>query len=151
MKQASGDLLSAATGRLYCHGRGDEVGRLRPDVVTAVPMFWTRRLVRGTNSPDILAEWLAWRLRVPLDLEMVVRRRNTPPQAGLRRAQRIANVRGAFRLRAGYYLEGVRVLVVDDVLTTGATAGEVAGVVKQAGAAMVAVAVLARAMGSSPA
>lgn len=147
MKRSGGDLLSAATGRLYCRRRGTEVELLRPDVVTPVPMYWTRRLARGTNSPDILAEWLARRLRAPLDLEMVVRRRNTLPQYGLKPRQRFANVRDAFRLRAGYDLDGLRVLLVDDILTTGATASEVAGLAKQAGASMVAVAVLARATG----
>jgi len=149
MKHASGDLLSAAMGRLYCLRRGADVESLRPDVVTPVPMFWTRRLARGTNSPDILAEWLARRLGAPLDLEMVVRRRNTLPQAGLKPRQRFANVRDAFRLGAGYDLHGLRVVLVDDILTTGATASEVAGLAKQAGASMVTVAVLARATGQT--
>lgn len=61
--------------------------------------------------------------------------------------ERFRNIRGAFRLRAGYHLEAARVLLVDDILTTGATANEATRVLKAAGAAEVRVAVVARAEG----
>jgi len=114
-------------------------------------MFWTRRLVRGTNSAEILAEVLAGQLQVPLARGMIVRCRNTLPQARLKPRERFANVRGAFRVRAGYAWDGLRVVLVDDILTTGATASEVAGVLKRAGVARVAVVVLARGTGATPA
>ena len=150
MKHHSGELLSAALGRLYCHRRGADAAALSPDFVVPVPMFWARRLKRGTNSPDILAGCLARHLSVPLVQGMLVRRRNTSPQPSVKPRQRFSNVRGAFRLRAGYDLDGLRVVLVDDILTTGATASEVAGLLKRAGASMVAAAVLARGTGDYP-
>jgi len=59
-------------------------------------------------------------------------------------SDRFPNVRGAFRLRRGYDVRGARVLLIDDILTTGATASEVARVLKKSGAKMVHVVVLAR-------
>ena len=78
---------------------------------------------------------------------ILVRRRNTLPQASLAPSRRFENVRGAFRVRRPETVKGARVLLVDDVLTTGATCSEAANVLKQAGVAMVAVAVIARAEG----
>jgi len=147
MKQPVGDTLSAAVGRLYWLRRGAKVASLRPDIVVPVPMFWARRLSRGTNSPDILAESLARRLRVPLVQGVLVRSRNTLPQASVRPGPRFANVRRAFRLSTTYDLDGLRAVLVDDILTTGATASEIAALLKRAGASMVAVAVLARGVG----
>jgi predicted amidophosphoribosyltransferase len=65
-------------------------------------------------------------------------------QSELPPKQRFANVRGAYQVRFAHQIEGRRVLLVDDVLTTGATCSEAAKVLKEAGAAMVAVAVIAR-------
>jgi len=135
MKRAVGDTLSAAMGRLLYLRRGRDVAAFRPDLVAPVPMFWTRRLAR---------------LRVRLARGMIVRCRNTLPQARLKSRERFASVRGAFRLRAGYDLDGLRVILVDDILTTGATASEIAGLLKRAGASRVAVAVLARGTGDRP-
>ena len=148
MKHAVGDTLSVTMGRLLYLRRGRDVAAFRPDLVAPVPMFWTRRLVRGTNSAEILAESLARHLHVPLARGMIVRCRNTLPQARLKPRERFANVRGAFRVRAGYALDGLRVVLVDDILTTGATASEVAGVLKRAGVSRVAAVVLARGTGA---
>jgi len=150
MKRPAWDSLSVVMGRLYCDRRGEEVASLRADVTVPVPMHWARRIARGTNSPDILAAGLAGRLGVPVVRGMLFRCRNTLPQAELPPGERFRNVRGAFRLRAGYDLRGVRVILVDDILTTGATCSEAAGVLKRAGASMVGVAVLARAEGRRP-
>lgn len=111
-------------------------------------MHWTRRVVRGTNSPEILAACVAKGLNLPLAMGVLRRRRNTELQPHLRPAERFANVRGAFEIGSEYDMAQARVLLVDDVLTTGATSSEAAKVLKRAGAAMVAVAVLARAEGN---
>ena len=150
MKRPAWESLSTAMGALYCDRRGQELSALGAEMVVAVPMHWFRRLVRGTNSPDILAARLARRLGVPVVRGMLFRCRNTLPQVNLPPGERFQNVRGAFRLRAGYDLRGVRVILVDDILTTGATCSEAAGVLKEAGASMVGVAVLARSEGKEP-
>jgi ComF family protein len=147
MKRRDAQLLSTVVARWYCDQRGSDLRALRPDVVVPVPMHWRRRLTRGVNSPDILAECLARHLRVPVAWAMVVRRRNTKLQATLPPRRRFENVRGAFRLRQTYDMDDLRVVLVDDILTTGATCSEIAGLIKQAGAAFVAVAVLARSVG----
>jgi len=118
-----------------------------PEVVIPVPMHWTRRAWRGTNSPHTIATCLASRLGIPLATHLLVRSRRTAPQATLSPNKRRANVRGAFRVRAHRDLPGARVLLVDDIMTTGATLNEAAKVLAKAGAGEITVAVLARAEG----
>ena len=144
MKRPAGVPLARVMGRLFLAARGDELRRMAPDVVVAVAMFWSRQLLRGINSPVILANALAAELGVPVR-RCLVRSRNTLPQANLTPQQRLKNVRGAFRASRRARLEGLRVLLVDDILTTGATCDEAARALKQAGAAAVFPAVLGRA------
>ena len=148
MKRPAHDGLSTAMGRLMARRRRHELESIRADVVVPIPMFWTRRLGRGTNSPELLAGCLGSALNIPVRRRLLVRCRNTLPQAELPPSQRFRNMRGAFRVRRGAGVENARVLLVDDVLTTGATCSEAAKMLKQAGASMVAVAVVARAQGT---
>ncbi|GAG27550.1 unnamed protein product, partial [marine sediment metagenome] len=93
MKRPGSEPLSAAMGRVYNNYRGDLVASLRPDVIVPIPMHWSRRLARGTNSPDILADCLARYLRVPLAAGLLSRCRNTLPQNNLSPTKRFRNVR----------------------------------------------------------
>ena len=147
MKRPLHDALSVAMGRLLADRRRERLTGVRADVIVPIPMFWRRRWGRGKNSPELLASCLAKSLEVPLRTTILVRRRNTLPQAGLAPRRRFENVRGAFLVRRPDAVKDARVLLVDDVLTTGATCSEAAKMLKQAGAAMVAVAVVARAQG----
>jgi ComF family protein len=147
MKHRQGETLAAALAELLVRRRQADLEAFRPDLVAPVPMHWWRRLGRGFNSPDVLAQVLARALRVPWAAELLVRRRNTIPQMRLAPKMRFQNLRGALRLRADGAIAGRRVLLVDDILTTGATCSEAARVLKQADAAWVGVAVLARAEG----
>ncbi|MBI5435142.1 MAG: ComF family protein [Planctomycetes bacterium] len=116
------------------------------DVVVPVPLHPLRRLSRGYDQAQRLASELAELadLRVA---RCLVRTRRTPPQGAPGAVSRAANVRAAFRLRrfAARSVAGRRVLLVDDVVTSGATVRECATVLARAGAAEVAVAALARA------
>ena len=116
----------------------------RPELVLAVPMHWRRRLWRGYDHASLLARALARRLDLPLGDELI-RLRHTPAQVGLPRTRRLENVRGAFGLRRGGDLSGARILLVDDVTTSGATASEAARTLLDAGALSVDLAVLAKA------
>jgi ComF family protein len=145
MKHAHDDPLTAAIGRLLVERFSEPLRKWGPDVVTCVPMHWSRRWVRGTNSAEILAEILAAGIKAPLAAGVVSRRRRTQPQAGLAPTERFNNVRGAFRLQKGASFDGARVLLVDDVLTTGATCGEVCRLLRRAGAMQMAGVVVARA------
>jgi len=139
--------LAAALGELLWERRRERLESLKPDVITPIPMHWFRRLERGTNSPQTLAETLARHLRVPCHSRMLVRRRSTEPQGPLPRPARARNVRRAFAHRKRFPVAGRRVLLVDDILTTGATAGAATRVLLRAGALDVAVVVVGRADG----
>lgn len=115
-----------------------------PDVVVPVPLHWSRKWSRGFNQSDVLARALAAGLRVPCHTRLVYRRRRTPQQAGeTSRSVRHENVRGAFALRRHPPWAGKTILLVDDVLTTGATASAVALVLRALKPAQIIVAVLA--------
>jgi ComF family protein len=108
-----------------------------------MPLHWRRRWERGFNQSELLAGAIAKKWSVPL--KRAVRRvKSTSPQAGLTNAKRRANMGGAFAVNRNARLDGARVLLVDDVLTTGATAAACARVLKRAGAAHVALLALAR-------
>jgi len=106
-----------------------------PGVVVAVPLHARRRARRPLDAPGLLAQAVGRALGARIDRRAVVRRRGTPPQAGLSAAARIANVQGAFAARPR--VAGWDVLVVDDVVTTGATLDAVRGALLDAGAARV--------------
>jgi len=113
--------------------------------VMPTPMHWMRRLRQRTNSAELLAAALADRLLLPLSDDALTRRRNTRKQGPMLRTERLQNVRGAFQLRFADRIQGAHVILVDDVVTTGATCDEMARVLKQAGARRVTVTALARA------
>lgn len=137
--------LTTALAELLWENHGQRLAAFEPDAVIAVPMHWWHRLRRGGNGPDIVCEVIARRLGVQSAPNLLARRRNTLPQSNLAPDRRRKNVRNAFRIRSSYVLEGARLILVDDILTSGATANEAAATLRSAGAAEVAVAVLARA------
>lgn len=120
-----------------------------PTVVTAhlrvspVPLATARRRERGYNQAEELARVLADASDLPLDRHLL-RARVTRPQVGLARSARQENVRDAFQWQ-GAPLAGAPILLIDDVLTTGATADECATVLKAAGASWVGLLTVARA------
>lgn len=116
----------------------------RFDVLVPVPAHWRRRFWRGFDQAEVLARELSRRTGIPA-VRALRRRRHTDPQAGLTRRQRRENIRGCFQTAAPEAVRGRRVLLIDDVLTTGATVNAAAAALKQAGAAHVGVFTLARA------
>jgi ComF family protein len=147
MKRADGDPVSLALGQLVWQLRRERLESLEADVVAPIPSHWRRRLEHGTNSAALLAEVVAHRMRVTLASGLLRRRRHTKRQFDLTPPQRWENVRQAFSVRAGYHLRKAHVLVVDDILTTGATCSEAARTLRRAGAERVTVVVAARAIG----
>lgn len=122
----------------------DEYAGPRPDLLLPVPLSARRLAERGFNQAVELSRPLARRLGMEMELDAVRRAVDTPPQAGLRWKDRAQNMRHAFECRLD--LAGRSVLVVDDVMTTGATLGELAATLRAAGAARVENLVLARAV-----
>lgn len=113
------------------------------DVVVPVPLHWLRQLRRGYNQADLLARLVARQLGLPCE-SWLRRCRRSAQQAHLGREARQANIRGVFASACGARANGRRVLLVDDVLTTGATLGEAARVLLTAEAAAVSVLTAAR-------
>ena len=113
------------------------------DVIVPMPLHWFKQWQRGFNQSDLLAREIGKKWNVPVR-NLVRRKKATRPQAGLTNAKRRANMQGAFTMTRGKSLAGMRVLLVDDVVTTGATASACARVLKRAGAAHVALLALAR-------
>jgi len=147
MKQAEGDALSLAIGRLIWQQRGQRLAALGANVVAPIPLHWRRRIAHRTNSAGLLAEVLSSKLGVPRADGLLRRNRATARQFDLTPSKRWENVRNAFAVRAGYHLRDAHVLLVDDILTTGATCSEAARALRSAGAARVTVVVAARALG----
>jgi ComF family protein len=146
MKRVEGDDLSLAIGQLVWQQCSERLGAAKADVVVPVPLHWRRRLAHRTNSAAILGEVLAGRLQLPFAERLLRRRRHTKPQASVTPTQRWENVRRAFSIRGGYHLNEAHVLLVDDILTTGATCSEAARALRKAGAAKITVVVAARAI-----
>ena len=103
------------------------------DLVVAVPLHPARLRHRGFDQAELLARILALRISLPL-CPALKRIRYTTTQTAFDRAERIANLRGAFHLRKKISVRGLRVLLVDDILTTGSTLSECARVLREAGA-----------------
>lgn len=132
MAQPLGDLLAEAvpSGEPF-------------DAIVPVPLHWLRRWRRGFNQSELLARGLARRLRIPM-LPALRRTRATGIQAGLSNTARRRNVARAFRCRRAGAVAGKRVLLIDDVMTTGSTAAACALALKRAGAARVVLVTVAR-------
>jgi len=164
MKTDGTGILAISSARMLAVTRHAELGNVQADFVVPVPMHRLRREDRGVNSPDIIAEELARQLKVPLARNLVRRIRQTDLQYTLSHQARAENVSDVFALRPpGFWqsminattsrerkranLQGKNILLVDDILTTGATCNEIAKVLLSAGAKTVTVVAVARAEG----
>lgn len=128
MLQAGGDLVDEA------------------ELIVPVPLHYTRLVQRGFNQSAWLAQAIGQAAGRRVCVDALRRTRRTPSQAGLSTRARRRNVTGAFEVRAGRrkLVEGRRILLVDDVLTTGATLNACVRALKRAGARQIDVLVLAR-------
>ncbi len=139
--------LAVMLADLMAETRHGQLFELKIDLVVPIPMHWSRRLWRGGNHTDLLAARLAKSMGVAWSNRVLTRTRRTVPQAELPPSARFKNIRGALRVARPAAIAGKRVLVVDDIMTTGATCSEAARVLLQEGASYVASAIVARAEG----
>ncbi len=114
------------------------------DFTVPVPLHWTRLFARRYNQAAILAQALRAAGGPPVMPDALIRTRRTPPQGKGNREARRRNVAAAFAVKPGRDVKGKRIVLIDDVFTTGATAAECARVLKRRGAARVDVLTLAR-------
>jgi ComF family protein len=146
--------LSRPLGTLLFAAFGSFWDKMNIDLIVPVPLHSKKLRMRGFNASLLLvkdwvgiAKFLNVRLPViPVDTNVLARRRWTEPQTGLGRKERSANIKNAFNMSDGSKISGKRILIVDDVYTTGATVNECAKVLLKGGAGRVDVLTLARAM-----
>ena len=121
LKQPDGELLAFRLGELWATHRRSELLAASPQVVVPVPLHWRRRWSRGYNQAEEVARGLAKSLGLPLAASALSRRRATELQSEKSATARWDNVRDVFVASRPGDVRGLRVLLVDDVLTTGAT------------------------------
>lgn len=127
--------------RSYAHGYGRllamKLAELHPDgldILTWVPVSAIRKFWRGYDQVELLAQFVGQELGME-PVRLLRKIRHNPPQSGIiGESQRRANVLGAYRAENAEVLQGKRILLLDDIITTGATAGECARVLLTAGA-----------------
>jgi ComF family protein len=138
--------IGEVLGRIMADFAGDQWDMTVFSLIIPVPLHRKRLRERGFNQAVILAREIAKRFSLPLDFMTLRRKIFTASQVGLGREERSANVRKAFTVRKPEKIAGRRILLVDDVTTTGSTLTECASVLMQANAEAVAVLTLARAL-----
>jgi ComF family protein len=145
LKHEQNAWLAPWLGGLLVEGRREAISQLPADAwVVPIPLHWWRHWRRGYNQAEVLARDLAKRLGLPIHRPLR-RIKATPRLASMGITERGQVLHRAFRARSSPQLKGRTVLLVDDILTTGATCGEAARELKRAGAARVVAVVIARA------
>ncbi|MFN5470131.1 MAG: ComF family protein [Pirellulaceae bacterium] len=145
MKRPFHEHLALAVGRALGERLRDQI----PMGIAAViptPQHWRRRILRRTNSSELLAEALAGHLGIPIR-RILRRTRATAKQGMLTGAQRRVNLRNAFDCTDCSFVAGKTLLLVDDILTSGATANSMALALRKAGAGAIHVVTVARSLG----
>ena len=122
----------------------NDLARISVDYIMAIPLSPSRLRSREFNQSLLLAQHIGNTLSLPYFIDAMIRVRETPPQVGLSRKERDENIKGAFQVTQPDEIKNRRILLVDDVYTTGATLKEGAKVLMRAGAKEVIVATVAR-------
>lgn len=143
VKNPRQESLAETLGILWGEHSRPRLLQSNPQVIVPVPLHWRRRWERGSNQCESLARGLGLALDLPVKTWAARRIRATPVQTAQTPAERRKNVVGAFRCGRFSSVKDLRILMVDDVLTTGATCEAVTLALLSAGAAQVDVAVLA--------
>lgn len=135
------DRLKSFAAQMHRAGR---VALSNADLLIPVPLHSTRLIKRRFNQSALLAKALSERCGVPMDADQLLRVKATPTQGGLSAAGRRRNVQGAFRVMQPETVRGKRIVLIDDVMTTGATLESCTRTLKRAGALRVDAVCLAR-------
>ena len=120
------------------------LGQQKPSMIVPVPLHPTKQREREFNQAERLARRLSAAMQIPVNNRLLRRVVPTRTQTQLNRQERLANVHNAFAMRSGQRLNGERIVLVDDVLTTGATTSACARVLRAAGSGEVCVWTVAR-------
>ncbi|MFO0884931.1 MAG: ComF family protein [Pirellulales bacterium] len=147
-KQLSQESVAHALGRLLATQIQQVPFDRIPDAIVPVPMHWQKRLTRGTNPAESIALGVSAVLGIPCYSDWLYLTRQVAKQGLLSPEERRKNMRGSMAVAEGLELQGLAILIVDDVLTTGATASDVARALKLAGAETIYACALARGTGA---
>jgi predicted amidophosphoribosyltransferase len=151
-KKPGGEELAAALAETLWAEEGLALLGTQSELVVPIPHHWSESLLSAPKVPETVASLLASRLKARLAAPVLTKARRTLKQSGLPSGRRRTNLRKAFRVprRLAAHVAGRRILLVDDVMTTGATADEAARALLEANAACVRLAVIARGVGLRP-
>lgn len=144
-KQPNGFIYAATLAQHLWSRHATTLQQAMIDCIVPVPKHWTQSIGQRYDCPVTLAKSLGTLLSVPVFNNRLIKCRRTPKQSSLPVSKRRVNLKRAFRPRG--ILSGQHVLLVDDILTTGATAQESAKALQQCGAGRISVAVIARGIG----
>lgn len=136
--------LGKPLGRLMARGCEEFLATCKAEAIIPVPLHPRRLRWRGFNQSVLLARQISRAYNIPLDCFTLFRKMDTPPQTRLAEEDRRKNIRGAFAVAGEIAVAGKRLLLVDDVYTSGATVNECSRILKRGGAREVFVLTLAR-------
>ena len=117
---------------------------IKADVILSVPPDPARRAKRGFDATGLIAKTISAEIKIPYKSNWLRKIKSTPAQSKLTKAERLKNIKGAFKLTSRANVNDLSILLVDDVFTTGATTSEIAKVLKKKGAKYVFVVILAK-------
>ncbi|MCA9041352.1 MAG: ComF family protein [Planctomycetaceae bacterium] len=147
-KKSEGQPLITALTEILWQREREQIQTFDPEVIIAVPRHWSKELQHLDYAPHSMARVLGKRMNIPVCTNWLKRSARRKDQVKLKATERRINLKGAFRTKIPAGRTPSRVLLVDDVLTTGATANESAATLKKADVQQVLVAVLARGLGT---
>ena len=107
------------------------------DIIIPAPLHPKRKRRRGYNQSELIASRLAYHMKIPMLKGVLVKKINTPPQSQLRRGERLKNLIGVFHVKKPNLIKDRRILLVDDIMTTGSTLEQCAKALMDAGAKQV--------------
>ncbi|MBL7068298.1 MAG: ComF family protein [Candidatus Omnitrophica bacterium] len=130
--------------RLFAEFIDRNIDMRKIDLIIPVPLHPVKLRERGFNQARLLAQPIARRYNVPISISNLIKVKYTKPQSGLNRNQRLRNLRNAFSVKKAGPLKGKKILLIDDVYTTGTTVNKASYALKRAGALEVKTLTLAR-------
>lgn len=114
------------------------------DIIISVPMHKNKKAVRGYNQCELIAREITKQLELDYEKDVLIKVKNTEIQSTLTKLQRIENVKGAFCIKDETKVKGKKIILVDDIYTTGSTVNECSKVLKKAGASEICVVTIAK-------
>lgn len=94
------------------------------DIIIVVPLSWKRRLQRGYNQSQLVAETISNILQIKVESKILYKTKNIVPQSTLNKKERKENIKGAFKIRNIEKIKNKKILIIDDIYTTGNTLNE---------------------------